>query len=155
MVVSMALFLDPKCEIMKHGNPYKFSILNSPQNSHLGKMNISPTWRIHICSNLWGWKEDISSYLNAKFHTLRSQKFGDTTEAISVIFVEEIGKLGLLVPGASLHYFQKRSTLNNSPWRGPYFYPIRYEIFQVLKIRVSLTNPRSTRSGTKTDTSNW
>ena len=33
-----------------------------------------------------------------------------------------------------------------SPWGGAYFYPILYEIYLSLKIRVSLSNPRSTRS---------
>ena len=41
-----------------------------------------------------------------------------------------------------------------SPWGDTYFYPNRFERFQVLKIRVSLTNPRSYRSGTRTNTSN-
>ena len=50
--------------------------------------------------------------------------------------------------------FGKMSMLLSSPSRGTSFYPIRSEIFQVLKIRVSLTNPRSTRSETKRDTSN-
>ena len=37
--------------------------------------------------------------------------FGDTIEIVSNISTEEIGKLGLPVSGASLHYFQKRSTI--------------------------------------------
>ena len=49
---------------------------------------------------------------------------------------EEIGKLGLPVPGASLHCFQKISTLDSFPLRCISFYPIRYERFQVFKIRV-------------------
>ena len=44
--------------------------------------------------------------------------------------------------------------LLSSPSGGTSFYQIRSKIFQVLKHRVSLTNPRSTRSGTKTNTSN-
>ena len=40
--------------------------------------------------------------------------FGDTLETILGISAEEIGELGLLVPGASLHYFQK-STLDSLP----------------------------------------
>ena len=40
------------------------------------------------------------------------------------------------------------------PSRGTYFYTIRSKISQVLKIRVSLTNPRSARSKTRTNTSN-
>ena len=118
----------------------------SPKWSHLGKLSINPTWRIHLCSNLWGWKEDLLGYHSEKFQTLRIRNFGDTTKSISVIFAEEIGKLGLPVPRASLHCFQKRSTLDSSRWKGPYFYPIRSFKFQVLKIRVSLTNPRPNRS---------
>ena len=37
---------------------------------------------------------------------------------------------------------------------GQYLYPIKSERFQVLKIRVSLTNPRPARSETRTNTSN-
>ena len=44
--------------------------------------------------------------------------------------------------------------LLSSPSGGTYFYPIRYERFQVFKIRVSVTNPRSSRSRTRTNTSN-
>ena len=150
----MVHFSDPEWERVTRGSLYKFAMLNSPQNSHLGKLSISPTWRIHFCSNLWGWKEDISGYLSDKFQTVRIRNFGDTAESISDISAEKIRKLGLTVPGASCHYFQKRSTLDNSPWRGPSFYPIRSLKFQVLKIRVSLTNPRSTRFGTKIDISN-
>ena len=80
--------------------------------------------------------------------------FEYTIETISGISALEIGKLGLLVLGPSIHCFQKRSTLDNSPSRGLSFYPIISERFQVLKIRVSLTNPRSARYGTRTDTSN-
>ena len=39
----------------------------------------------------------------------------DTIETISSISAEEIGILGLPVLGASLHCFQKRSTLDSSP----------------------------------------
>ena len=44
--------------------------------------------------------------------------------------------------------------LLSSPSRGTYFYTIRSKISQVLKIRVSLTNSRSSKSGTRTNTSN-
>ena len=88
----MVSFLDPECETMTRGSPYKFAMLNNPQNSHLGKLGLSPTWRIQFCSNLWGWKEDISSYLNAKFQTVRSRNFGDTAESISDNSTEEIGE---------------------------------------------------------------
>ena len=44
----------------------------------------------------------------------RSINFGYTIETVTGISAEEFGKLGLLVPGASLHCFQKRSTLDNS-----------------------------------------
>ena len=46
------------------------------------------------------------------------------------------------------------SMLLSSPWGGTYLYPIKSEIFKTLKIRVSLTNPRSSSFGTRTDTSN-
>ena len=51
-------------------------------------------------------------------------------------------------------FSEKGSTLDRSPWGGVSFYPIRSERFQVLKIRVSMTNPRSTISETRTNTSN-
>ena len=44
-------------------------------------------------------------YLIAKFQTHRSSNFGDITETVTGISAEEIGKLGLPVPEASLHYF--------------------------------------------------
>jgi len=43
-----------------------------------------------------------------------SSNFGDITETVTAISAEEIGKPGLPVPEASLHCFQKRSTLNSS-----------------------------------------
>ena len=89
-----------------------------------------------------------------KFQTQRSNNFSDTTETVSEISVEEIGKLGLPVSEASLHCFQKRSTLYKSPWRGPSFYLIRSLKFQVFKIRFYVTNPRLANSGTRTDISN-
>ena len=49
----------------------------------------------------------------AKIH--RRSNFRDTAEIVSGIYAEEIGKLWLPVPGASLHCFQKRSTLDSSP----------------------------------------
>ena len=36
--------------------------------------------------------------------------------------------------------------LLSSPWGGASFYPIKYERYLSWKIRVSLSNPRSTRS---------
>ena len=36
--------------------------------------------------------------------------------------------------------------LLSSPWGGAYFYPIRSEIYLILKFRFSLSNPRSTIS---------
>ena len=47
--------------------------------------------------------------------TYRSSNFGDTAETVVGIAAEEIGKLGLPIPGASLHCFQKMSTLDSSP----------------------------------------
>ena len=52
-------------------------------------------------------------YLSEKFQTQKkSINFIDIIETVTCISTEEIGKLGLLVPGASLHCFQKRSTLD-------------------------------------------
>ena len=56
----------------------------------------------------------MRGYLNAKFQTQMSINFGDITEIVTGISAEEIGKLGLPVSGASLHYFQKWSTLDSS-----------------------------------------
>ena len=53
-------------------------------------------------------------YLSEKFKTYRSSNFGDIIETVTGISAEEIGKLGLPVPGASLPYFRKRSTLDSS-----------------------------------------
>ena len=97
--------------------------------------------------------ERHASYLNTKFPRQRNSNFRDTIETVTGISTEEIRKLGLPVLGASLHCFQKRSTLDISTW-GAYFYPIISKRFQVSKIRVSLKNPRSSRSRTRTDTSN-
>ena len=101
-------------EIVTHGSPYKFALLNSPEIAHLGKTNISPNWRNQFCSNLRCWKEDMRGYLSTKFQTQRSSNFGETAETVTDISAGEIGKLGLPVSGNSLHYFQKRSTLDNS-----------------------------------------
>ena len=49
----------------------------------------------------------MRGYLNAKFQTQRSSNFGDTAETVTGISAEEFGKLGLPVPGASLHFFRK------------------------------------------------
>ena len=50
-----------------------------------------------------------------KFETKRSSNLGDIIETVIGISAEEIGNLGLPVPGASLHYFQKMSTLDHFP----------------------------------------
>ena len=93
-------------------------------------------------------------YLSMKFPTHISSNFEDTAETVSGISIEEIGKLGFPVSGASLHSFQKRSTLDISILRDLYFYPIISKIFQVFKFRVSLTNPRLANSRSRIDTSN-
>ena len=145
---------DPKDETVIGVISYNFFVLNSSVTSHLWKIIISPTLWNQFYWNLWFWNVYKRGYVNAKLQTHMSSNFGDTAETISGISIGEIGKVGLPILGASLHCFQKRSTFDNSPWRGPSFYPIRSLRFQVLKIRVSLTNPRSARSGTRTDTSN-
>ena len=53
-------------------------------------------------------------YLSENFHTKRRRKILDSAETVLGIYVGEIGKLGILVRGASLHNFQKRSTLDSS-----------------------------------------
>ena len=122
--------------------------------SHLGKMIINPNWWNQFWWNLWCWIRDILGYQCKNFYTQRSINFIYIIEIVTWISTEEIGKLGLSIPGASLHCFQKRSALESSIWRDIFSYTIRSEIFQVLKIRVSLTNPRSDSSGSRTDTSN-
>ena len=139
--------------VIGSGMPYNFAVLNSLVTGHLGKMIISPNWWNQFWWNLWCWIRDMRGYLSAKFQIQRSNNVGDITETVTSISAEEIGKLGLLVPGASLHCFQKRSTLDSSIWRDIYVYPIRSKIFQVFKIRVSVTNPRSASSRTRTGTS--
>ena len=82
----------------------------------------------------------MQGYLSEKFQIKRSSNFGDTiedtVETITSISTEEIGKLGISILGVSLHYFQKRSTLDTSPGRGISFYPIRilkFEIYPLLQ----------------------
>ena len=124
---------EPRDEQLTRVIPYNFVVLNSPVKSHLEKRIVNPNWGNHFWWNLWFCIRDMWGYLSTKFQTQRSSNFRDITETVTGISTEEIGKLGLPVPGASLHYFQKMSTLDGSPWRGLSFYPIRYERFQVLK----------------------
>ena len=56
----------------------------------------------------------MRGYLSEKFQTHRGNNFRDITEIVTGMYAEEMGKLGLAVPGDSLHYFQKRSTLDSS-----------------------------------------
>ena len=121
---------------------------------HLGKRLISPRWWNQFWWNLWFWIRDMQGDLSKKLQTYRISNFGDIIETVTGISVEEIGKLGLLVLGVSLHCFQKNNLLENFPWTYLSLYPIISKIFQFFKIRVSLTNPRSASSGTRTDTSN-
>ena len=148
-VILVVRILDSEDELVTHGMTYNFTVLNNPVTGHLGKMIINPNWW-----NLWCWIRDMWGYLSAKLQTQRSSNFGDITETVTIISAEEIGKLGLPVPKASHHCFQKRGTLDSLPWRGPYFCPIISLKFQFWKIRVSLTNPRSASSKTRSDTSN-
>ena len=115
IVLSVVKFSDAESETMTCGSLYKFSMLNSPEISHLGKTLISPNWWNQFFWNLRFWKEDRRGYVGTKFQTQWSCTFEDTAETISDISVEETGKLGLLVTRASLHCFQKRSTLDSSP----------------------------------------
>ena len=145
---------DPEDETITHGSPYNSAMLNSPEKGHLGKMIISPNWWNQLWWNMWCWNRDRICYLYVHGQTQRSSNCRDTVETVSRISIEEILKLGLPVLGVFLHCSQKRSTLDNSPWRFISFYLIKSKRFQVLKNRVSLTNPRSASSGTRTDTSN-
>ena len=60
--------------------------------------------------------------LSAKLQTQRSGNFRDITETVTCIFAEEIGKLGLPVPGASLHCFQKKGVHWTDPFEEIYLY---------------------------------
>ena len=66
---------------------------------------------------MWG-------YLSEKIQTYMSSNFRDIIEIGTGISAEEIGKLGLPVPGASLHCYQKRIILDRSIWRDIYLYII-------------------------------
>ena len=131
---------DSEDEPVTRGMPYNFAILNSPVTGHLGKRIINTKCWNQFWWNLWCWIRYMRGYLSEKFQTHRISNFGDITEIVTGISAEEINKLGLPMPGASLHCFQKRSTLDSSIWRDISLYPIRSKIFQVFKIRVSLTN---------------
>ena len=146
IVISVVQVLDPEDETVTCGNLYNFTVMNSTVTGHLGKIIISPNWWNQFWWNMCFWIRDMLGCLITKFQTHMCSNFGDIIEIVIDISAEEIGKLGLLVPGASLHYFQKRSTLDILPWKFPYLYPIKSFKFQVLEIRVSLRNPRSSSS---------
>ena len=154
MLLYVVKILDPKGETVTCGSSYNFDTLNSFETCHLGKTLISPNRWNQFWWNLWCWIRDIRGYLSEKFQTLNFSNFRYIIETVAGISAEEIRKLGLPVSGSSLHCFQKRSTLDSSVWRDLSVHPIRSKIFQVFKIRFSLTNPRSASSGTRTDTSN-
>ena len=153
-LISVVWISKPEYEPVTCCMLYNFSVLNSLVTGHLGKMIINPKWWNQFWWNLWCWIRDMRGYLSENFQTQRIINFADITETVTGISGEEIRKLGLPVPGVSLHCFQKRSTLDSSIWRDLSVHPIRSERFQLLKIRVSATNPRSANSGTRTDTSN-
>ena len=97
----------------------------------------------------------MRGYLSEKFQTQRISNLGNITETVTGISVEEIGKLGLPIPGASLHYFQKKGVHWTTHLEEFYLSiqsDLKYSKF--FKIRVSLTNPKSASFGTRTDTSN-
>ena len=50
----------------------------------------------------------MQGYLSEKFQTHRNSEFGDITEIVTGIFVEEIGKLGIPVLEAPCTVFRKR-----------------------------------------------
>ena len=116
IVYSLERGLDLEYTLVTHGSLYKFAMLNSPEISHLGKLRISPTWWIHFFSNLWGWKDDRSSYIRTKFQTNRSKNVRDIVETRSDNYAEETGeKLGLSVLGISLHQPVEKWGPSNSP----------------------------------------
>ena len=43
-IVSVVKVFDPEGETVTRGSPYKFTMLNSPEISHLGNTLISPNW---------------------------------------------------------------------------------------------------------------
>ena len=145
---------DSEDEPVTRSIPYNFFVLNSPVTGHLGKMIINPKWWNQFWWNLRLWIRDMRGYLSTKFQTYRRRNVRYIIEIVTRISAEEIGKLGLPIPGTSLHYFQKRSTLDSSIWRDLSVYPIIFERFQFLKIRFSVTNLRSANSRTRMDTSN-
>ena len=151
----MVRISNPEYETVTCGRLYNFVVHNSPVTGHLGKRILKPKWWNQFWWNLWCWIREIRGYLSAKFQKYKSINFRDIIETVTGISAEEIGKLGLPVPRASLDCFQKRNTLDSSPWRVICFYPIISKRFQVFKIWVSLTNPRSCSSRTRTDASNW
>ena len=67
IVIYVVKFLDSDDEIGTRGIPYNFTMLNSPERSHLGKTLISPNWKNQFWSNLWCWKEDIWGSHSMKF----------------------------------------------------------------------------------------
>ena len=63
----------------------------------------------------------MREYLSAKFQTQRSSNFGDITETVIEISAEEIEKLGLPVPGASLHCFTEKEYIGQLALKRPIF----------------------------------
>ena len=43
-ILSMVKILDPGGATVTHGSLYKFTMLNNPEISHLGKTLMSPSW---------------------------------------------------------------------------------------------------------------
>ena len=43
-LIFVVKFSDPEDETVTRGSPYNFTLLNSPEMSHLGKTHISPNW---------------------------------------------------------------------------------------------------------------
>ena len=123
--LSVVWISEPEDEPVTRGMTYNFIVLNSPVTGHLGKMIINTNWWNQFWWNIWFWIKDMRGYLSDKFYTYMSCNVRYIIETVTDISAEEIGKLGFPVPGASLHCFQKRSTLDNSIWRDISFYPIR------------------------------
>ena len=150
----MVKISDPEGETVTRGSPYKFVLLNSSEISHLGKTHISPNWWNQFCSNLRCWKEDRRGYLIRNFRYIGAVISEIPQKQYQTFCRRNWRKLGHQIFFNFDHSFGKMNMLLSLPSGATSFYPIRLERFKVLKIKVSLKNPKSARSGTRTDTSN-
>ena len=106
-LLSVVWISDSEYEPVTRGMQYNFTVLNSPVTGHLGKRLINPKWWNQFWWNLRCWIRDMRGYLSEKLQKHRIIIFGDIIEIVTGISGEEIRKLGLPVPGVSLHCFRK------------------------------------------------